>query len=60
MRFLPPDVDRKALLPALERIFAKGALAAVRVAILSFHVPTYLEVVSQLSKCDCVELGTAG
>ena len=32
LRFLPPDVDRKALLPALERIFAKGALAAVRVA----------------------------
>jgi len=28
LRFLPEDVDRKELLPHLEAIFAKGALAA--------------------------------
>jgi aarF domain-containing kinase len=32
LRFLPQDVDRKALLPVLERIFAKGALAADAIA----------------------------
>ena len=32
LRFLPPTVDRAALLPALRRIFAKGALAAEALA----------------------------
>ena len=32
LRFLPPDVDRAALLPALRKIFAKGALAAEALA----------------------------
>ena len=28
LRFLPPDVDRAALLPPLKRVFARGKLAA--------------------------------
>ena len=32
LRFLPPDVDRDALLPPLRKVFARGRLAAASVA----------------------------
>ena len=31
LRFLPPDVDRAALLPPLKRVFARGKLAAAEI-----------------------------
>ena len=38
LRFLPADVDRAALLPVLQRIFARGALAADALAKKERHM----------------------